>query len=733
MSQATVIRDFMVALGFDVDNAGLGKMQDAMKGVELKAKTLTAALGAMAVGAVIAVRQTASELDKLYFSSQRIGASATNINAFSNAISQMGGSAESAIGTLESLAEKMRNSPGYEGMLGGLGVSTKDANGAMRDRVDVMKDLSGVLAKMPSYQANAYANALGIDQNTLLAMRDGKFVSNMEKYQKIQKELGMDDDLTKSGNEFMTEYRDLTMITKTGFQVIVMQVGKALIPILRLLNTMIQAGIHAFSQLNPQIKEGLAVGLRFGMLTIVLGGFIKTFGLLFKFIPMLKSLIGFVKILRLAFLASPIGIVLALVAAIGLLWDDYRTWKNGGKSLIDWSKWSKEIDFVVGKIKELMEWIDNLIGKVTDGIFGEGTYEGATNWIQDHVINPVKGWFGGEDQKPEEEEKAQIADVNSSELGRKSAEGIANIVKGNTETAQKQNVAANAVLVATQSIVGVAKMVDGGVRGAISGVKNDAYAAFGNLIASGEGDYNSVNRGLVNGKNLGAFKTDLSKMTINQILDRNKLKAGDKNRMNAVGKYQIIATTMKSAIKSMGLSGTEKFTPEMQERIFREFLIPKRKGLNNYLKGGKTSLDQAQYEASMEWASIPVPKGYKTQTGRISDGTSTYYDKNKGNKAKRGHGVHVRDAIANIRNSSNPNLNISRRSINTIAPPNGNPDKSQVNNSSARSQSVVIHQSFKTDMNINGVKTPMETANKVKQQQENLLAFAARNAKSQLA
>lgn len=288
MAQAGVIRDFMVALGFKTDNSGLEKMQGAMEGVELKATALKGALMALATGAVIAVRQTASELDKLYFSSQRIGASVSNINAYGNAITQLGGSAEEAVGTLESLAEKMRNSPGYESQIKSLGVDTRDANGEMRDRVEMMKDLSGVLAKMPAYQANAYASSLGIDQNTLLAMRDGKFMANMEKYQKIQKELGMSDELAKSGNEFMTEYRDLTMMTKTGFQVIVMQAGKALIPVLRLLNQLIQAGIHAFSQLNPQIKEGLAVALRFGMLAIIFGAFFKTFGVLLKIIPLLR-------------------------------------------------------------------------------------------------------------------------------------------------------------------------------------------------------------------------------------------------------------------------------------------------------------------------------------------------------------------------------------------------------------------------------------------------------------
>jgi TP901 family phage tail tape measure protein len=97
---------------------------------------------ALASTAVIAVAKTANELEKLYYSSKRIGASAENIRAYGDAISQMGGSAEGAISSLESVARKLRESPGYEGMLKGLGVNTRDQNGQMRDRVEVMKDLS---------------------------------------------------------------------------------------------------------------------------------------------------------------------------------------------------------------------------------------------------------------------------------------------------------------------------------------------------------------------------------------------------------------------------------------------------------------------------------------------------------------------------------------------------------------------------------------------------------------
>ncbi|EHU1291176.1 hypothetical protein ACT2XE_003536 [Acinetobacter baumannii] len=356
----TVIRDFFVSLGFSTDNEGARKMVDTLKGVELKAALLHKTLLLLATGAVVAVTKTASELDKLYYSSQRIGASASNIRAYGDAISQMGGNAQNALQSLENVAQKMRNSPGYEGMLTGMGVATRDGNGQLRDRVEVMKDLSKTMKGMDYYQANAYASSLGIDENTLMAMRDDKFIDNMEKYQKLRQSVGLTDELTKSGTDFMVQFRDITMTTKAITEVVVMTAGQALIPVLKVINNFLRSAIAWFAELDPRFKAILATGLKFALLAIIFGGFIGTIAKLASVLPMLKSLLFLIKSLRLAFLASPIGIVLALAAAIAALWDDYQTWKNGGESLIDWSKWEGGIETAIARIKELAELIKNL-------------------------------------------------------------------------------------------------------------------------------------------------------------------------------------------------------------------------------------------------------------------------------------------------------------------------------------------------------------------------------------
>ncbi|HDV0646952.1 TPA: hypothetical protein RHI20_003040 [Acinetobacter baumannii] len=362
----TVIRDFFVSLGFSTDNEGARKMADTLKGVELKAALLHKTLLLLATGAVVAVTKTASELDKLYYSSQRIGASASNIRAYGDAISQMGGNAQNALQSLENVAQKMRNSPGYEGMLTGMGVATRDGNGQLRDRVEVMKDLSKTMKGMDYYQANAYASSLGIDENTLMAMRDDKFIDNMEKYQKLRQSVGLTDELTKSGTDFMVEFRDITMTTKAITEVVVMTAGQALIPILKMINNFLRSAIAWFAELDPRFKAILATGLKFALLAVIFGGFIGTIAKLASVLPMLKGLLFLIKSLRLAFLASPIGIVLALAAAIAALWDDYQTWKNGGESLIDWSKWENGIETAISRIKQLAELIKSLKDKTVE-------------------------------------------------------------------------------------------------------------------------------------------------------------------------------------------------------------------------------------------------------------------------------------------------------------------------------------------------------------------------------
>lgn len=66
------------------------------------------------------------------------------------------------------------------------------------------------------------------------------------------------------------------------------------------------------------------------------------------------------RLLNTAFLSSPIGIILLLGAAILALFDDYKTWQEGGKSLIEWGKWKPDIDAAMKAMDELKDSIKSI-------------------------------------------------------------------------------------------------------------------------------------------------------------------------------------------------------------------------------------------------------------------------------------------------------------------------------------------------------------------------------------
>jgi len=134
------------------------------------------------------------------------------------------------------------------------------------------------------------------------------------------------------------------------------------------------------------------------------------------------------------------------------------------------------------------------------------------------------------------------------------------------------------------------------------------------LIHMGESKrrgYNDYNRGSDKWSASNKANIDLEGMTIGEIMDKQALPRGDKDRLFAVGKYQAIPATLKGAVKALGLDTQQKFTPEVQERIFSEYLATGKKGrgsLENYVKTGKGSADEAVHAIAQEWASVESPK-----------------------------------------------------------------------------------------------------------------------------
>jgi len=79
--------------------------------------------------------------------------------------------------------------------------------------------------------------------------------------------------------------------------------------------------------------------------------------------------------------------------------------------------------------------------------------------------------------------------------------------------------------------------------------------------------------------------------------------------LHAVGRYQIIPSTMRAAVKWAKLSEEEYFSPENQDKLLLALLQHKRPKVWQYIKTGH-HLPTAINELAKEWAGIPTTSGH---------------------------------------------------------------------------------------------------------------------------
>ncbi|ELH8382509.1 lytic transglycosylase catalytic [Salmonella enterica subsp. enterica] len=399
-SNADTIKDFLVSLGFDIDQAGASKFETVLKGVTANVMKVGAVVEGAALSIVGFTTRIANGLDKIYWASQRTGASIQGIKALGYAASQTGASAESAMSSLEGLAGFMRSNPGAEGFLNRLGVQTRDASGKMRDTASIFTGVGQKLNNMPYYRAKQYAQMLGIDENTLMAMRRGMNGFTAD-YQSMLQKTGFNaDKAAVQSNKFMTSMRGLTSL----FGIMRDKIGSNLagglagsldslrkrildnFPKIEETLTKVIKGViwlaNAFTRMAWRLMQGAGSVIDWWKrLDDGSKNLLKIFG----------ALLLAWRLLNAAFLKSPIGLITTLILAIGLLYDDYQTWREGGNSLIDWEKWQPAID----KAKEAMVWLRDHLLELKDSVGGwQKSLEILGTFIAGVWVSKVLGAFG---------------------------------------------------------------------------------------------------------------------------------------------------------------------------------------------------------------------------------------------------------------------------------------------------------------------------------------------------
>ncbi|WP_315809497.1 phage tail tip lysozyme [Pseudomonas sp. C9-3] len=210
MAESSVIKEFLVGLGFKVDEKGLKTFTGTIDGATTAVTRLVTTLAGASLTVAAGVATFANNLENLYFASQRVGASAASLKAADYAARDLGASANEVRGSLEGMARALRQNPGNEPFLQSLGVKTRDANGQLRDTADLLSNLGRVLSKKDYFVAIRYAEHFGIDENTLRAIMSGEFGRKLEENRKRFAGAGLDK-ATRDAHQFMNELRAVGM------------------------------------------------------------------------------------------------------------------------------------------------------------------------------------------------------------------------------------------------------------------------------------------------------------------------------------------------------------------------------------------------------------------------------------------------------------------------------------------------------------------------------------------
>lgn len=409
MPGSSMIKEFLVGLGFDIDDASYGEFTNGIAAATKKVALLGAAVKAAAALIFRNVLKTAEGLDELGDISERIGTPVKDIEKLGYIASQTGSSQEALRASLENVAKAAgeatigvgRGKEAFEK----LGIKAKDSKGKLKDSAVLLGEIGEKIKKLDKGAQIAFVERLGVDR-TLIQTITGDVSALSDEFEKMYDAAGINaNEAAAAAGEFMDEWGKLKEISRQLYRAI--NVGfmlKFKDDIIRLRKMIMEnaASIKRFVSgiMTVITRMASAIGAAamriIGWIVKIANWFDQLDDDIKRTIVIVAALIAAWKLLNLQFLATPLGALIASFAALFLIVDDLLTYLEGGDSYINWSKWEKEIKTAA----KWFEWLKDRIAKTWKSI--QSGIRQVKKWFSDlwetigraNVIQKVIDWWG---------------------------------------------------------------------------------------------------------------------------------------------------------------------------------------------------------------------------------------------------------------------------------------------------------------------------------------------------
>jgi hypothetical protein len=319
------------------------------KAAKAAAKFLALIGGTMAIKAFI--EDTISSSAVLQRFSKNINESAQSVSAFGSAAEVVGGSSEglrSALSMLSMEQTKLRQGTStllpYFAMLG---MSMYDAHGKMLPVSQQLEEIGQNLQKrFPTDRAMQVniGKQMGLDEGTLNLILRSR--GEVEKSIELQKKYN-----TLTNEQTADQERLSEQISEAGsiWGGLGKKIASDTVPALQVMFDLFSA-IGKWMQENEGFVSTFFELLVIGLTAVA----VTTAALTIAASPLILTFLAIV------------AVVTGLSAAIALLWNDFKTWGNGGEALLPWQKMADAINVVKNAAKDACHWIAKALGLSED-------------------------------------------------------------------------------------------------------------------------------------------------------------------------------------------------------------------------------------------------------------------------------------------------------------------------------------------------------------------------------